>query len=427
MTEVVHRAFRCGVKRDAAAEPFERSVSGRLDFVTRFTNCRVLRAHSLRHEDLWVCGGLVVDPQVYFWEHRVADAVIDCEGHIIAPGYIDLQFNGAFGCDFSTPKDLGASVKKVAEGVLPHGVTAFLATVITSSAETYRAVLPHLVPTKGSVRGASLLGVHLEGPFISEQKAGCHPPEHILAPDGKADALRRAVGESVAHVRMVTLAPEYEHAAPLIGELRARGAVVAAGHSCATIEELEASRRVGVSMVTHLFNAMPAFTPREPGLVGLLGSSSLKGDGSAPRAWFGLIADGIHVHPASVNIASNAQPDSVVLVTDAMAAMGLPDGKHRFGDVEVDVRGERAYKAGTDTLAGATVPLDACVRRYAKFAGCGVVRALESASLHPAQCLGIDGSKGRLDVGCDADLILVDDALVVRATYVAGELAWKAP
>ncbi len=418
--------------------------------ITRFTNCRLLIGHELRKgQDLWVRDGSVADPKQLFWEGRSADTTIDCEGRILAPGFIDLQvvapgapivlpfdllrlcalmrtfaraqLNGAFGADFCIPEPgLEAGLRLCARRLVEFGVTAFLPTVITSSLESYRAILPKIVPTPASRDlGSAVLGVHLEGPFISPEKPGCHPIEHIRDADGQPDALRRACG-STAYVKMVTLAPERPGAMACIAELVAQGVVVSAGHSTATAAQMDAAQDAGVTMVTHLFNAMPAFHPREPGIIGVLGSTP------PPRSpFFGLIADGVHVHPASIKLAHQVRPRSVVLVSDAMVAMGLPAGTYQFGGDAVEVTPDgRAVRPGTETLAGAVVPLDECMRRFRKFTGCTIVEALEAASLHPAQALGIDARKGTLEVGADADFVLLDDELQVRATYLQGEQVW---
>lgn len=363
----------------------------------------------------------MVDPKALFWDGAQADETINCENRIIAPGYIDMQLNGGFGIDFSTAgPQLGKGVRQVAARLLAHGVTAFLPTVITSAADSYRAILPDLVPVAGSADGAAVLGVHLEGPFISPLKTGCHPHEHVIAPDGKPEALRRACGEHLAHVRLVTLAPELPGADMLIAELVSKGIVVSAGHSAASAAQLEKARAAGVRMCTHLFNAMLPFHSEEPGIIGVLGSIA------QPAPYFGLIADGVHVHPASLKIAATARPDSVVLVSDAIVAMGLPKGNYAFGDVRIDVVGDdTAYRHGTRTLAGAVVPLDECVRRFRRLCGTSIVRALEAASLHPACALGIESSKGRLDLGCDADFVMLDDELRVVETYIAGACVWS--
>lgn len=421
----MHSFFRRAADAAPSSALDAPSAAATKDYTVRFTNCRLLRDHVLHEgEDLWCRGGFIVSPKKLFWDKTEADEVVDCGGRILAPGYIDLQINGGWGVDFSTPSpDFADGVQRIARQLLTHGVTSFLPTVITSSPSAYRAVLPELVPTKGSVDGAALLGVHLEGPFIAATKPGCHPPEHIAhiaTLDSEGGALRRACGEHLAHIRLVTLAPELPGAHTLVNELLADGVVVAAGHSEATSAQIEAALRWGVGMVTHMFNAMPPFEPREPGIVGLLGSTY------QPAPYLGLISDGVHVHPSSVKIAAAARPDSIVLVSDGIVAMGLPDGEHQFGDVHIRCCGERAYREGSDTLAGAVVTLDECVRRYKKYADCSSVAALEAASLHAAQSLGLQSSKGSLHLGADADLILLDDDLTVHATYVGGVRAWSA-
>eukprot|EP00908_Phaeocystis_cordata_P000055 Transcript_1006.p1 GENE.Transcript_1006~~Transcript_1006.p1 ORF type:complete len:458 (-),score=170.98 Transcript_1006:435-1709(-) len=392
--------------------------------IVRFTNCCLLRDHDLVAEDLFVQGGVIADPKKLFWDGQKADVTIDCEGMILAPGFIDLQLNGAFGCDFSTPDGLSESVDKVSAGVLAHGVTAYLPTVITSSAETYQRVMPKLTPRAGRPRsatggpaGAAILGVHLEGPFISPDKRGCHPPEYVRAVEGP-QALQAAYGDHLAHARLVTLAPELPGADKLIDELVPRNVVVSVGHSMATLSQTEAALKRGATMCTHLFNAMPSFDHLEPGLVCVLGLTSC-------RPFFGLIADGVHVHPASLKIAARARIDSVVLVTDAIAAMGMPDGEYILGGIKVKVAEQRATLAGTDTLAGATTSMDECVRRFKAYCDVTSVEAIEAATLHPAQVLGIEASKGALTVGADADLVLLDEQLQVHRTYVGGSLAWE--
>ena len=333
------------------------------------------------------------------------------------------QLNGAFGADFCVPTpQLASQLALVARKLVQYGVTAFLPTVITSALKSYRAILPELVPTAASPHsGAAVLGVHLEGPFISPEKPGCHPVEHIRVADGP-DALRRACGHT-AHVKLVTLAPEQPGATALIRELVAQGITVSVGHSTATTAQMEAAQAAGARMVTHLFNAMPPFHPREPGIIGLLGSTA------TPAPFFGLIADGVHVHPASVKLAHAVRPRTLVLVSDAIVAMGLPPGRYEFGDVgAVEVWSDgRVLRAGTETLAGAVVPLDECMRRFRRFSGCSAVEAIEAATLHPAQALGIDTRKGTLEVGADADLVLLDDELNVLCCFLQGRQAWPLP
>ena len=428
-SKAIHPRFRAGAaapRKRARSEPPPQHWGP----VVRYTNCRVVRDHKLLEEDLWVQGGVIVDPQRLFWEARQADETVECGGMILAPGFIDVQLNGGFGADFSTEEGVGTAVETVSQGVLQHGVTAYVATVITSSAEAYATILPQLTPRAGrkatpSLAGAAaMLGVHLEGPFISREKSGCHPLCYVQdeAPKGGALLLRGVYNEHLAHVRIVTLAPELPGADEIIDELVARKIVVAVGHSSASVAQTEAAMLRGATMCTHMFNAMPPFSAREPGVIGALGLTSR-------RPFFGLIADGVHVHPASLKIAAAARRDRVVLVTDSMAAMGLPPGTYRLGNVSVIVEEKdgtlRATRQGSDTLAGAVVTMDECVRRYREYCDASVVEAVEAASLHPAQALGIEGSKGSLAIGADADLVLLDDELRVQRTYIGGSLAWQ--
>ncbi|KAJ2584204.1 N-acetyl-glucosamine-6-phosphate deacetylase, partial [Coemansia sp. RSA 1836] len=175
----------------------------------------------------------------------------------------------------------------------------------------------------------------------------------------------------------------------------------------------------GASMITHLFNAMHPFHQRDPGVIGLLGAAGA-------RPFYGIICDGVHVHPHSVMIAYRAHPDGACLVTDAMAAQSLPDGVYKLGEMNVDVHGGNVYIQGTNTIAGAVVTLAECVRNFARFTGASVVEALESATLHPAQMLGIAARKGVLAHGADADIVVLDHDLHVQRVFVAGEEATRA-
>jgi N-acetylglucosamine-6-phosphate deacetylase len=247
---------------------------------------------------------------------------------------------------------------------------------------------------------ARVLGLHLEGPFMSVLKKGAHKAEYMRAP-ADAAAVGSAGGASAGGgpsgclggllatygslegVKLVTLAPELEGALEATAGLKASGVVVSMGHTMATFDQGVAGVRHGATLVTHLFNAMPAFHHRDPGLVGLLGGPD------RDRCCYSLIADGLHAHAASVKLASCSHPSGAVLVTDAVAAMGLPDGRHSLGEhVTVHKAGNRATVVGadgspTDTLAGAVVPLDACLRNYLAFTQCSVPEAVAAASSRP--------------------------------------------
>ncbi|KAM4812890.1 N-acetylglucosamine-6-phosphate deacetylase isoform X2 [Urocitellus parryii] len=447
--------------------------------VLQFTNCRILRGGALLREDLWVREGRILDPEkLFFDERRVADEQRDCGGYILAPGFIDVQINGGFGVDFSKiTENVGSGVALVAQRILSHGVTSFCPTLVTSPPEIYhkRPHLPQPLPTptaglqsswskqgcwrqnhclghsapegglvknacfllithwvqvlpqipvkSGGPHGAGVLGVHLEGPFISQEKRGAHPEAHLRSFEAHAFHDVLATYGPLDNVRIVTLAPELGRSHEVIQALTAQGICVSLGHSVADLQAAEEAVQSGATFITHLFNAMLPFHHRDPGIVGLLTSDRLP---PGRCIFYGMIADGIHTNPAALRIAYRAHPHGLVLVTDAVPALGLGNGRHTLGQQDVEVDGLTAYVAGTKTLCGSIAPMDVCVRHFLQATGCSVEAALEAASLHPAQLLGLEKSKGSLDFGADADFVVLDDTLRVQATYISGELVWQA-
>uniref|UniRef100_A0A671VSC8 N-acetylglucosamine-6-phosphate deacetylase n=1 Tax=Sparus aurata TaxID=8175 RepID=A0A671VSC8_SPAAU len=369
--------------------------------ITQFINCRILREHQLQRDDLWVREGKILDPEkLFFDEQGYADKRVDCEGSIIAPGFIDVQINGGYGIDFSQAcEDVCSGVSFVAKKILEHGVTSFCPTLVTSPPAVYHKVLPQVKVHNGGSHGAGVLGFHLEGPFISLEKKGAHPAQ-FLRPfkSGDISDLMEAYG-SLDNVAMVTLAPELANSQSVVRELSQRGITVSLGHSVANLSQAEDAVKHGATFITHLFNAMLPFHHRDPGIVGLLTSDQVP---AGRTVYYGMIADGIHTNPAALRIAHRAHPSGLVLVTDAITAMGLPPGRHTLGQQVIEIQGLHAYVAG-----------------------CSVEEALEAASLHPAQLLGISNKKGNLDYGSDADLLLLDEALNIKATYISGEEVWR--
>lgn len=368
--------------------------------------------------------GRILDPEkLFFDEQGFADERVDCEGSIVAPGFIDVQINGGFGVDFSQPSaEVAAGIHLVGKRILEHGVTSFCPTLVTSPPSVYHQVLPQIVVQNGGQHGAGVLGVHVEGPFISVEKKGAHPEQFLRAFScpGLSD-LTRTYG-SLDSVSVVTLAPELAHSGSVVRELSQRGITVSLGHSVANLSQAEDAVQHGASFITHLFNAMLPFHHRDPGIVGLLTSDRVPPDRTV---FYGMISDGIHTNPAALRIAHRAHPKGLVLVTDAITAMGLPPGRHTLGQQVVEIQGLNAYVAGTTTLCGSIATMDMCVRHFRQVSGCSVEEALEAASLHPAQLLGLSHRKGSLNYGCDADLVLLDDELNVKATFISGEEVWK--
>jgi N-acetylglucosamine-6-phosphate deacetylase len=261
------------------------------------------------------------------------------------------------------------------------------------------------------VRGAHVLGAHLEGPYLNAKRVGAHNPNHLRAPN-RAE-LETWAGSPLT--RVATVAPELPDALDLIRELRARGIVVSAGHSDANYAQARASFDAGITWSTHLFNAMPPFSHREPGLIGALLSSDVP---------VGLIADGVHVHPAALKTVFRAKgARGITLVTDAMMAMGMGPGHYTLGDRKVIVDTSVA-RLNAETLAGSILQMDTAVRNMIGYTGCSLAEALTMASATPARVLGLQ-SKGRLAENCDADLVIFDKSLRIEMTIVRGEIVYK--
>lgn len=473
----------------------------------------------------------------------LCDIIIDCHDLILSCGYIDLQLNGGFGIDFSSPdhittlNDVGDDgITFVSKNLLKYGITSYLPTVITSSSEAYRAILPHFSPRQGSLtNGATVLGVHVEGPFITVK--GAHP-EQFLKNSTRLESLNDFINiygdDSLKYIKMITLAPEIDGILNIIKELTISpyNIIVSIGHSNASINISEQACLNGATMITHLFNAMLPFHHRDPGIVGLIGSyhtnsekslqqikshfanhsattltsstsasslsssattfdvppsirhevaaqneqiilsssssssssflapsqilssSSLSTISTSPSLstssssfssvfsssscssipcpsrssssplYYGIIVDRIHTHPASVKIAFESHREGIICVSDAMIALGLQDGIYSFGAQSVTIANKKALVTGTSTLAGSIACLNECVQNLMEFTRCNIVQAIESATLHPAKLMKIEHKKGRLSIGADADLILLDTKLNVQATFINGNMAW---
>lgn len=332
------------------------------------------------------------------------------QAEIIAPGYIDLQVNGGYGVEVT---DGAEALRTLARRLPETGVTRFLPTVVSSPDDCYRD-LALSIEAVGNAAGARPLGLHLEGPLLSSQRAGAHAADVIMAPSGPL--LQRLLASGV--VRMMTLAPEHSDAATQIRELRAQDITVSLGHTDASYDEFIAGVDAGATMATHLFNAMAPFHHRAPGAVG----AALVD----PRVTVGLIADGIHSHPASLRLTVAAKgTGGIALVTDMMSAAGMPPGRYALAGQHVNSDGASARLAD-GTLAGAIVTMDQAVRRMVRWAGLTPAAAIRMASETPARVLGLRDA-GTIVEGGAADLVLLDRTLHVRATIIGGRLAYAAP
>ena len=322
---------------------------------------------------------------------------------IAAPGFVDLQVNGFAGVDF-LHADAGGYASAGA-ALLETGVTAYLPTFITSpEAQVIDAL--RRVPT-ASERGPRIVGVHLEGPFLSASRLGAHPPEQRRDPELELAGRLLAAGP----VALMTLAPELPGAAELVSFLHARGVVVSCGHTDATAAEAGMAFGQGVRTVTHLFNVMRPLGHRDPGIVGAALSRT--------DVIVQLIVDGTHLAPETVQLVWRAAAGRVALVTDAIAAAGVGDGVFTLGSVEVEVRAGVARRAEDGVLAGSVLTMIEAVRNLHAL-GVPLEQALAAASSVPARVLG-SRTLGRIGPGRPADIVVLDDGLRVERVLVGGQ------
>lgn len=345
-------------------------------------------------------------------ERRGQGPVIDISGLRLIPGLIDLQINGGFGHDFTNDPE---TIWEVGALLPKHGVTAFLPTIITAPPTTTNLALRVLSagPPDGYL-GAVPIGLHIEGPMLSPRRRGTHDPALLREPaEVQTDSWHPRNG-----VRMVTLAPELPGSLDLIAELADRGGVVSLGHSDANCMQAVEGFGRGATVATHLFNAMSPFHHRDPGMVGAVLELT---DVTAE-----LIVDGIHSHPGAVRLAwAMKKPDRLVLITDAMAAMGMGHGQFSIGNIDVIVDDTGPRNSAGD-LAGSNLTLDSAVRNLQEFTNCSQAEAIGAATANPARVLG-DITRGRIETGARADLAVVRRNLDIAMTFVGGEMAYAAP
>ncbi|MBV9339746.1 MAG: N-acetylglucosamine-6-phosphate deacetylase [Acidobacteria bacterium] len=332
----------------------------------------------------------------------------DC---ILAPGFVDIHIHGAAGIDLMQAD--GTGLKKIEKFLAAHGVTSYCPTTVTAPVDTTLRVLERLAGRMesredASEPGAQPIGIHLEGPFLSHSRRGVHPRKDLLSP--AISTFDRFWEAARGHISLLTIAPELEGALELIVEARKRGVVVSLGHSDADLEQTRAAVAVGARHATHTFNAMRPLDHRAPGILGeVLSNPLLTAD---------LIADGIHVHPAIVRLFLEAKgAERAVLITDALAAAGMPDGRYWLGELEIEVKEGRCLHQGT--LAGSVLTLDRALRNIMNFAQWTLERSLPAATLNPARVVGLE-SKGSIQAGAGADLVALSPAGEVLSTMTKG-------
>jgi N-acetylglucosamine-6-phosphate deacetylase len=337
--------------------------------------------------------------------------VIDFGDCVLSPGFIDMHIHGAGGHDVMHS---GLSDQTKMETFLAsRGVTSYYPTTVTAPVDTIQSALERLAQRIESAKNdgagrAQPLGIHLEGPFLSHTRRGMHPPENLMRPT--LGAFEKFWQAARGQIRVMTIAPELEGANEVIAEASKRGVCVSLGHSNADIVSTRKAVTAGARHSTHTFNAMRPLDHREPGIIGeVLTDTRMSAD---------VIADGIHVAPAIVNLVLRAKgPEGTVLITDATSAAGMPDGRYYLGPFEIDVKDGRCLIDGK--LAGSVLTLDQAVRNAMKFARWELQNSIRAATLNPAKVTNA-GKKGIIARGADADFVVLTTEGEVRATVVKG-------
>lgn len=350
-----------------------------------------------------------------------AARTMDARGGYISPGFIDVHVHGGGGADVMDGTE--AALQTMARSHARHGTTGLLATTMTAPHERLLDVVRTVrqaVAKDEPPQGARVLGLHLEGPYVNAQRAGAQNPDHMRPPCPKElEQLWDAAGDSW---RLVTLAPELPGALDAIRFLKDRGVAVSMGHTAADEAAARKAIRVGATMATHTFNAMNTLHHREPGLLGaVLDDESV---------WAELIADTLHVHPLMMRLLYKLKgAEKTVLITDSMRAQGCGDGDYMLGDLPVVVNDGEARLRADDSdvpgpLAGSVLTMDAAVRAMVRYVGAPVVEAIRMATYNSARAIDLQGRKGVLAKGHDADIVVLDDGLHVQMTVVEGRIVY---
>lgn len=339
------------------------------------------------------------------FNEETVEEVIDAMGNYISPGFIDIHIHGSNGSD--TMDGTIEALKIISNTVMNYGTTGFLPTTMTMDISSiYTALDTVKKALKMDLEGAQILGVHLEGPFISEKYKGAQREDFILKPD------YAYIEEYIDIIKIITIAPEIEGSIDFIETIKKESnTTLSIGHSGASYEEAMAAIKAGISHCTHIFNAMTPLHHRNPGVVAATFNSDITCE---------LIADKIHVHPELFKLIFNIKgEDKLVLVTDAIRASCMKDGCYDLGGQTVQVREGKAQLAN-GTLAGSLLTLNIAVKNFIEVTDAPIHQVIKLVSLNPARVIGIDDKKGSIEIGKDADIIIFDENINVKMVFIAG-------
>lgn len=375
------------------------------------TNTHVIDAGWLHVEGGKIVGLGSGEPPVSLAKSILQDT-IDAKGCFVVPGFIDIHVHGADG--FAVMGGTTKAISAIGRFHASHGTTGWLPTTLTGPvSELVKSIeaVEKVRVEDSSQSGAGILGLHLEGPFISPNKIGAQNPDFVHAPS--VDVMQSLTNLAPGLIRKVTLAPERDGALDLIRWLTREGIISSIGHTDGTFEETMRGIDAGATHATHLFNAMRGLHHREAGVAGACLLSN--------QVVCELIADGHHVDVEVMKlIVKTKGKENVALITDAIAATGKPDGKYKLGGLDIIVQDGKSILAEGHNLAGSTLTMDRAVSNMVKKVGVTLSDAIEMASTVPARELGLESSKGTIAIGYDADLVLLDESMSVTRTLVNG-------
>ena len=373
---------------------------------TYIVNGQVYIDHTFQKKTIYIQDGTI---HLLEADCQTSGTVFDAAGRRIVPGFIDIHTHGAVGVDVN-----GASaedLEKIGTFFAKNGTTSWLASILTDTEEqTSRAISQCIEYQASAGKGAQLLGIHLEGPFLASEFKGAMP-EHLLK-KGSADLAASYQRQANGNIRYITVSPEVEGVLELIPKLRELGIVVAMGHSGADYDTSMAAIQAGTAACTHTFNAMAPLHQHRPAIIG----AALESD-----VYCEMICDGLHLHPAIVRLLWKTKgPQRLVAITDSIMAAGLPDGNYHLGVNQVVVEKGDAKLASDGTRAGSTLTQDRALRNLLSFTGLSLEEILPVLTENPAKLIGVYDRKGSIEDGKDADLVVLDEQNQVADVFLQG-------
>lgn len=372
-------------------------------------NCKIIFLDRIEAGDVLIKGSKIhkINPENHEYEK---EEVIDAQGLYLSPGFIDVHLHGAGGCD--TMDGNIDSLNTISKTVAKYGTTSFLATTMTCAIEDIKKAVEasHKCMREGT-EGAHVVGVHLEGPFISPSMIGAQNPNFIAKPS--IDTFNYITNGHLEAIKSITLAPEVDGAKELIRYIKEQEIVISIGHSKATYQEAIEGIKCGIGHSTHLYNAMTPLHHREPGIVGAIFDTDITTE---------TISDGIHINYPSLRVAYKQKGlDKVLLVTDAMMACGMPEGKYSLGGQDVFVK-DGAARLKEGNLAGSILTLDKAIRNVYKNTNYLLNDIVKMATYNGAVLCKIQDRKGLIKEGYDADLVLFDDEINIKKVFIDGKV-----